>query len=297
MQLHTQLSSYFASSPARRYAQLQSNRYACPMRLATWNVNSIRARIDRVIAFLERSDTDVLAMQEIKCRPDQFPTEAFTQAGYEVVAHGLNQWNGVAIASRIGLSDVVHQFPDQPTWAAKAGEDGVVEARALAATCAGVRVWSIYAPNGRELDHPHYRYKLDWFAALRQDVAESLAQAPEQKTIFVGDWNVAPLDTDVWDIAAWEGKTHVSAPERAAFASLERAGLVEITRPLTQGYTYWDYKGLAFPKNKGMRIDFMLASPALAQLATNVVIDRDERKGKGASDHVPVIVDFDLDTN
>jgi exodeoxyribonuclease-3 len=259
------------------------------MRLTTWNVNSIRTRVDRVIAFLERSGTDVLAMQELKCKPEQFPMQAFTDAGYEVALHGLNQWNGVAVASRVGLEDVQIGFVGMPSF----GEPLVEEARALGATCDGVTVWSLYVPNGREIDHPHYAYKLDWLDQLKDRAAEWIAAEPERKIALVGDWNVAPQDTDVWDMAAFEGKTHVTAPERAAFNAFADAGYTEVTRQFTpDAYTYWDYQKLRFPKGEGMRIDFAYASPALAATVTGAQIDREERKGKGASDHAPVIVDI-----
>ena len=291
-------------------------RYPERMRLATWNVNSARTRIDRIIAFLDRQDIDVLAMQEIKCRPDQFPRAPFEAAGYELAVHGLDQWNGVAIASRVGLADVVTEFPGQPGWAGREGAAAVVEARALGATVGvqdasddgragttetsgpgapssgAVRLWSLYVPNGRELAHPHYRYKLAWLAALREDVGRWLAEEPGQALALVGDWNVAPRDEDVWDMSVFEGATHVSAPERAALAALARAGLTEVTRERVTNYTYWDYQKLRFPRNEGMRIDFIYGSAALASRVTGAAIDRDERKGKGASDHVPVIVDL-----
>ena len=253
------------------------------MRIATWNVNSIRARAARATAFLERSGTDVLAMQETKCTPAQFPAEAFEEAGYHVAVHGLNQWNGVAVASRHPILRVHDHFPGQPAF----GDPAVVEARALGVVIdvsgalegapgspapAELTVWSLYVPNGRELDHPHYAYKLEWLA-------------------LVGDWNVAPQDQDVWDMAAFEGATHVSAPEREAFAAFAEDGWIEATRARTTNYTYWDYQRLRFPKNEGMRIDFAYASPALEARITSARIDRDERKGKGASDHVPVILD------
>lgn len=261
------------------------------MRFATWNVNSIRTRVDRVIAFLERSNTDVLAMQEIKCRPDQFPVDAFTQAGYEVAAWGLNQWNGVAVASRLPIASVADHFPSQPAF----GDPAVVEARALGVTVepgdAPLTIWSLYIPNGRELDHPHYAYKLEWLDALRRDAAGWLADDADARIALVGDWNVAPLDEDVWDMAAFEGATHVSDAERRAFFAFESDGWREVTRGRADNYTYWDYQKLRFPRNEGMRIDFVYASPALAASVTGASIDRDERKGKGASDHVPVIVD------
>ena len=266
------------------------------MRLATWNVNSIRARRERVVAWLQRSDVDVLAMQETKCKDEQFPYEAFTEIGYEVAHHGLSQWNGVAIASRIGLEDVRIGFPSQPGFHKDPEQPQDPEARAISALAGGVRVWSLYVPNGRELDDPHYTYKLDWLARLREHASAELAADPSVQLALVGDWNVAPLDEDVWDISVFEGKTHVSGPEREAFAAFESAGLREVTRPSTPGpgvYTYWDYTQLRFPKKQGMRIDFELCSPALADRVTGAEIDREERKGKGASDHAPVVVTLD----
>lgn len=262
------------------------------MRFATWNVNSIRTRVDRVIALLERSDVDVLAMQEIKCRPDQFPREPFEAAGYEVAVHGLNQWNGVAVASRLPIVRIEDHFADQPGF----GDPEVVEARALGVTVRApsgteTTIWSLYVPNGRELDHPHYAYKLAWLAALKADAASWLSADPVARIALVGDWNVAPYDEDVWDMSVFEGATHVSPPERAAFFAFAEDGWTEVTRDRVTNYTYWDYQKLRFPKNEGMRIDFVYASPALAPSVEAVAIDRNERKGKGASDHVPVLVD------
>jgi len=236
----------------------------------------------------------VVALQETKCRDDQFPTAVFTELGYEVAHHGLSQWNGVAIASRVGLSDVQIGFPGQPGW----GEPEEAEARAISAVCGGVRVWSLYVPNGREIDHPHYTYKLQWLARLREAGEAWLSEDPKAQIALCGDWNIAPYDEDVWDMAEFEGRTHVTKPERDAFHAVVDAGFTDVVRPHAPGpgvYTYWDYKGLAFPKRKGMRIDFILASPALAERATDAKIDREERKGKGASDHAPVIADFQLD--
>jgi len=258
------------------------------MRLATWNVNSIRTRVGRVVDFLTRSGTDVLALQETKCRDDQFPEDAFVAAGYRVARHGLGQWNGVAVVSRLPMTDVTIGFPGMPTW----GEPAAAEARALGVTVDGVRVWSLYVPNGRELDHPHYQYKLDWLAALRAAAQGWLTTDPQ--LALVGDWNIAPRDEDVWDMSAFAGATHVSPPERAALAALQDVGLTEVTREHTPGgYTYWDYQRLRFPRNEGMRIDLALASPALAARVSGAHIERDERKGKGPSDHVPVVVDLD----
>ncbi|NYI66185.1 exodeoxyribonuclease III [Spelaeicoccus albus] len=261
------------------------------MRIATWNVNSVRARAERIGAWLDRSDADVLAIQELKCKDSQFPEEVFSSRGYEVAFHGLNQWNGVAIASRVGLDDVVLGFADVPGF----GDDDSVEARAISATCDGVRVYSLYVPNGRELDHPHYDYKLRWLDALRADVRGQLEAAENLQLALCGDFNVAPEDDDVWDMAEFEGKTHVSEPERKAFRALLDAGLTDVVRPFTPGpgtYTFWDYQQLRFPKKQGMRIDFVLASDKLAGRVSDASIDRNERKGKGASDHAPVIVDI-----
>lgn len=261
------------------------------MKLATWNINSVRTRAERVIAWLERTQTDVLAVQETKCRDDQFPFALFEAAGYEVAHAGINQWNGVAIISRVGISDVEIGFPGQPTW----GDGAVVEPRAIGATCNGVRVWSLYTPNGRSLTDPHLPYKLEWLANLRRAAQGWLAADPDAQIALTGDFNVAPRDEDVWDMAAFEGATHVSPEERAAFAALEGVGYSDVVRPRHPGpgiYTYWDYQQLRFPKKEGMRIDFALCSPALAARVTDAWIDRDERKGKGASDHVPVVVEL-----
>jgi exodeoxyribonuclease-3 len=212
------------------------------VRLATWNVNSVRARADRVIAFLERTGTDVLAIQETKCRDDQFPYLLFEAAGYEVAHVGFSQWNGVAVASRVGIDDVELAFAGQPGFARSTPEaagvedapDPVHEARALGATCGGVRVWSLYVPNGRALADPHYTYKLAWLEALRGEAARWLDADPAAQVALVGDWNIAPLDTDVWDISLFDGATHVSAAERAAFAAFADAGYTEVSRPLSR---------------------------------------------------------------
>ena len=265
------------------------------MRVATWNVNSVRARSGRVVDWLVREDVDVLGLQEIKCKPEQFPYDAFREAGYEVELHGLSQWNGVAFASRLPMEDVEVTFTSQPGFAkGHEGPDQPKEARAIGVTVEGVRLWSLYVPNGRELGDPHYAYKLDWLAALARETEGWLAARPDQPLALMGDWNVAPLDTDVWDVTVFEGSTHVSRPERDAFAEFERVGLSDVVRPLVpEGYTYWDYKQLRFPKDEGMRIDFVMGSAAFADLVTHARIDRDERKGDAPSDHVPVVVDLD----
>ncbi len=267
------------------------------MRVATWNVNSIRTRVGRVVDWLVREDVDAIAMQEIKCTEEQFPFDAFSDAGYEVELHGLNQWNGVAIASRLPIDEVSIGFDSVPGFG-KALDDGTLpkEARAIGATINGVRLWSLYVPNGREVDNPHYPYKLEWLAALAAETRSWLAANPEQPMALMGDFNIAPFDTDVWDLAAFAGRTHVSQPERDAFAALEEAGLVDALRTRgVEGYTYWDYQQLRFPRNEGMRIDFILGSHAFDEVVTVAKIHRDERKGDAPSDHVPLTVDLALD--
>ncbi|QZY28495.1 exodeoxyribonuclease III [Nocardioides coralli] len=259
------------------------------MRLATWNVNSLRSRIDRVEALLQRHDIDVLALQETKAREEQLPLMGLQSLGYEVAAVGHDQWNGVAVISRVGLDDVTAGFPGMPGW----GEPPAAEARALAATCGGLRVWSLYVPNGRKVDDPHYVYKLDWLSRLREAATAWLGTP----TALVGDWNIAPQDDDVYDMAAFARDTHVTPPERSAFQAFLDAGWVDVARPHTPGpgvYTYWDYYRQRFERNRGMRIDFVLGSPAVAAATTGAFVDRDERAGTGASDHAPVVVDLDL---
>lgn len=267
------------------------------MRIATWNVNSIRTRYGRVVDFMVREDVDVLAMQEIKCTAEQFPHEAFEQAGYEVAIHGLNQWNGVAIASRSPISDVAVEFPGMPGFLkGEEGPDLPKEARAMGATVDGVRLWSLYVPNGRALGDPHYTYKLDWLAALADHARAETTAHPEVPFALMGDFNIAPLDEDNGDPAVVEGlTTHVSPPERQAFFTLEDAGLTDVVRPLVpSGYTYWDYKQLKFVRNEGLRIDFILGSAPFAEAVTAATIHRNERKGDAPSDHVPVLVDLEL---
>ncbi|WOX13592.1 exodeoxyribonuclease III [Streptomyces sp. N50] len=259
------------------------------MRIATWNVNSITARLPRLLAWLESSGTDVLCLQEAKLAEAQFPFDALREAGYEAAVNATGRWNGVAVLSRVGLDDVVKGLPGDP------GYDGTEEPRAVAATCGPVRVWSVYVPNGREVDHPHYAYKLQWFEALRAAVADD-AQGTRPFAVL-GDYNVAPTDDDVFDVAAFEGLTHVTPAERAALTALRGAGLSDVVpRPLKYDhpYTYWDYRQLAFPKNRGMRIDLVYGNEPFAKAVTDSYVDREERKGKGASDHAPVVVDLDV---
>lgn len=257
------------------------------MRIATWNVNSLRSRIGRVEEFLARHDVDVLALQETKAREDQLPLLGLESMGYEVAAAGTNQWNGVAIVSRVGIADVETGFTAVPGW----GEPAAPESRAIGATCGGVRVWSLYVPNGRKPDDPHYVYKLEWLARLR----EAALSWREQPTALVGDWNIAPTDEDVFDIAQFARSTHVTPPERAAFQAFVDDGWSDVVRPYAPGpnvYTYWDYYRQRFERNRGMRIDFVLGSPTFAERVTGAWIDTDERAGTGASDHAPVVVDL-----
>ncbi|MEJ1090456.1 exodeoxyribonuclease III [Microbacterium istanbulense] len=267
------------------------------MRLATWNINSIRTRVGRAVDFAVREDIDVLALQEIKCKPEQFPYAPFEEAGYHVEVHGLNQWNGVAIASREPMTDVATSFAGMPGFAkGHEGPDAPLEARALGATVNGVRVWSLYVPNGRSLDDPHLAYKLHWLDALRTATAAEIAAKPAQPLALVGDFNIIPFDHDNGDPDIVVGRsTHVSPAEREAFFALESAGVSDVVRPLLpEGFTYWDYQRLKFPRNEGIRIDFILGSQPLADAVTGASIHREERKGEQPSDHVPVVVDLDL---
>ncbi|MGZ4458650.1 MAG: exodeoxyribonuclease III [Nocardioidaceae bacterium] len=260
------------------------------MRIATWNVNSVRSRIDRVEALVQRHDIDVLALQETKARDDQWPLMGLEAMGYEVATYGFSQWNGVAIVSRVGLADVQLGFEGMPEY----GDPPAAEARALGATCAGIRMWSLYVPNGRAVGDPHLDYKLAWLDALKHAAAKWAAD--DAPVALVGDWNIAPQDDDVWDMTAFAKSTHVTPPERAAFQAVLDAGYVDVVRPHAPGpdvYTYWDYYRQRFERNKGMRIDFVLGSTALERRVTGARIDRAEREGKGASDHAPVIVDLD----
>lgn len=270
------------------------------MRIATWNVNSIRTRHGRVVDWLVNADVDVLAMQEIKCKPEQFPMQPFEAAGYEVVLHGLNQWNGVAIASRLPMTDIETGFSGQPGFAkGYEGQDAPLEARAIGATIDDVRVWSLYVPNGRALDDPHMDYKLRFLRALADDSTRWLRDNPGGALALTGDFNVAPTDADMGDPSFIPGlSTHISPAEREAFAALEAAGLSDVVRPLVpEGFTFWDYKQLRFPRNEGMRIDFILGSPSFADRVVDARIEREQRKGDAPSDHVPVVVDLESDVD
>jgi exodeoxyribonuclease III len=260
------------------------------VRVATWNVNSVKQRLPRLLPWLDQRKPDVLCLQETKLADDAFTallSGELASRGYEVARHGEARWNGVAILSRAGLADVV---------AGIAGEPGFPqpEARAVAATCGGIRVHSVYVPNGREPDSEHYRYKLAWLAALRAVV---IAENPAGQSVLVcGDMNIAPADADVFDPDAFIGHTHVTAPERAALASLQAAGLRDVVRDRWAGkrvFTYWDYRAGMFHQDLGMRIDLVLASDPVADRVRAAWVDREARKGSGPSDHAPVIVDLD----
>src|SRR5262245_16898231 len=254
------------------------------MRIATWNVNSLKARLDKVLWWLERARPDVLLMQETKLADAAAPVDAFKSAGYELAHHGEGRWNGVAIASRVGVSDPVANFgePLRPAATPDAGDDEpLAEARMLSAVCGGVRVVSIYAPNGRVVDSPFYHAKLQWFDRLARWLGA--AASPGEALAIGGDFNVAPEDADVWDPSACHGATHVSPPERAAFARLCQWGLVDAYRKHWREpgrFTWWDYRAGAFHKNLGMRIDHLLLTTGLAARAVAAEIDREARKGK-----------------
>ena len=268
------------------------------MRIATWNVNSLKARLEKVSWWLERARPDVLLMQETKLTDADAPTELFSDAGYQLVHHGEGQWNGVAIASRTPVTDVVTNFgrPLEPAQTPEAGDDEpLAEARMIAARCEGVRVVSIYAPNGRVVGSRFYEAKLAWYARLADWLEE--AADPGEPLVVGGDFNVAPEDVDVWDPEACHGGTHVSPPERIAFARLCRWGLVDGYRrqhPEPGRYSWWDYRAGAFHKNFGMRIDHLLVTRPVADRIVWAEIDRVARKGKPIpSDHAPVVVDID----
>ncbi|HEX3706086.1 MAG TPA: exodeoxyribonuclease III [Mycobacteriales bacterium] len=273
------------------------------MRIATWNVNSVGARLPRLNEWLELAQPDVLCLQEIKCATDAFPGQRAEELGYEVAAHGEGRWNGVAILSRVGLDDVTRHFPGQPAYdpppdeddPALIGEPPKIEARAVGATCGGLRIWSVYVPNGRTLDSPHYPYKLEWLARLRTALEPEVAA--NNRFVVTGDFNIIPTDDDVWDASKFVGSTHVTDPERKALAALRDLGLTDVMpRAMKHDtpYTYWDYRAGMFHKNQGMRIDLVYASAAVAGGVKDAYVDRDARKGTGPSDHAPVVVDIDL---
>jgi exodeoxyribonuclease III len=257
------------------------------VRIATWNVNSLKQRLPRLLPWLDQRKPDVVCLQETKLSDDAFATllgDALSERGYEAAAHGETAWNGVAILSRVGLDDVVAGIDGAPGFPKP-------EARAVSATCGGIRVVSVYVPNGREPDSEHYRYKLAWLESLREMVA-----AGPDATVVCGDMNIAPADEDVFDPDAYVGQTHVTPPERKALAELEAVGLHDVVRdrwPDKRVFTYWDYRAGMFHQDLGMRIDLILAGDPVAKRVKAAWVDRQARKGTGPSDHAPVIVDLD----
>lgn len=257
------------------------------MRIATWNVNSLKVRLTRVEEWLGYAQPDVVCLQETKLANSAFPALAFEAFGYESAHHGEGRWNGVAILSRVGLTDVVAGFGDD--------DAPDPEARVVWATCGGVRVASVYVPNGRALDHDHYRYKLAWLERLR--VALDARHDPAEALVVAGDYNIAPTDADVWDATQFVDATHTSAPERAALRALLDWGLVDTfrLRHAEDGlFSWWDYRAGRFHKRHGMRIDLLLATAPLADALSFALIDRQARKGSQPSDHAPVLIDVEV---
>jgi exodeoxyribonuclease III len=257
------------------------------MRIATWNVNSVKQRLPRLLPWLDERRPDVVCLQETKLADDAFAEllhDELASRSYEVAAHGEAAWNGVAILSRAGLEDVSTGLAGAPGFPHP-------EARAVAATCGGIRVISVYVPNGRQPGSDHYRYKLEWLASLREEIA----RCPDD-AVACGDFNIAPTDDDVFDPDAYVGQTHVTEPEREALSELQALGLHDVVRerwPNERVFTYWDYRAGMFHQDLGMRIDLVLASAPVASRVQAAWIDRHARKGKGPSDHAPVIVDLD----
>jgi exodeoxyribonuclease-3 len=257
------------------------------VRVATWNVNSVKQRVPRLLPWLDQRQPDVVCLQETKLGDDAFDqllADEFASRGYAFARHGEAQWNGVAVLSRMGLDDVTVGVAGAPGFP-------LPEARALSATCGGIRVYSVYVPNGRVPDSEHYHYKLAWLAALRQMVVSG----PEAAMVC-GDMNIAPADIDVFDPDAYIGQTHVTPPERAALAELQELGLRDVVRdrwPAERVFTYWDYRAGMFHQDLGMRIDLVLATATAANRVRAAWVDRQARKGTGPSDHAPVIVDLD----
>jgi exodeoxyribonuclease-3 len=264
-------------------------------------VNSVKARLPRLLEWLAEAEPDVVGLQETKVAAGAFPAAEVEELGYEVAAHGEGRWNGVALLSRVGLERVTLGFAGEPGYEGEPGESLLLdepglrkpEARAVGANCGGLRIWSLYAPNGRSPDSAHYVYKLDWFAALRTALAAELGGEPALAAC--GDFNVAPTDDDVWDPAVFVGSTHVTPPERQALADLRALGLQDVVPVPMKGphpYTYWDYRAGMFHADKGMRIDLVYATDAVAGRVDKAYVDREARKGKGPSDHAPVVVDL-----
>ena len=258
------------------------------MRIATWNVNSLKVRMPRVEEWLSYAKPDVLCLQETKLADATFPHMAFGALGYESVHHGEGQWNGVAILSRVGI--------DRPSFGFADPVEADSETRLVTADCGGVVVSSVYVPNGRTVDSEHYKYKLGWLEKLRHHL--DVVATDHDRVAVCGDFNIAPEDADVWTPEAFIGSTHVTVPEREALKDLESWGLVDAFRqryPQDRLYSYWDYRAGDFHEHRGMRIDLILLSKALADRLTWALVDRNARKGKLPSDHAPVLVDTDLE--
>jgi exodeoxyribonuclease-3 len=267
-------------------------------------VNSVKARLPRLLEWLAETKPDIVCLQETKVAAAYFPADEVGELGYEIAAHGDGRWNGVALLSSVGLEDVSLGFPGEPGYEGEPGESVLLdepglrrpEARAVAANCGGIRVWSLYAPNGRTPGSAHYAYKLEWFAALRTALAAELSREPA--LVACGDFNVAPTDDDVWDPSVFVGSTHVTPAERQALADLRALGLHDVVPTPMKGshpFTYWDYRAGMFHQDKGMRIDLVYANQAVADRVEGpgaAYVDREARKGKGPSDHAPVVVDL-----
>nr|ADO20908.1 exodeoxyribonuclease-2 [Saccharopolyspora spinosa] len=265
------------------------------MRIASWNVNSVGARLPKLLDWLGTAEPDVLCVQELKCAADAFPFDEVGELGYKVAAHGTGRWNGVAVLSRVGIDEVRHGLLDEPGFQVDGAMFETQEPRAIGATCGGVRVWSVYVPNGREVGHPHYAYKLRWLDALRATVIEEMAA--DRPFAVLGDFNICPTDADVWDIAGFADSTHVRKNEGKALAALAKPGLARVYRRAMKydiPFTYWDYRALRFPNNQGMRIDLVYGNEKFTGAVTDSYVDREARKGKGTSDHAPVVVDLDV---
>lgn len=254
------------------------------MKIAAWNVNSVRARLERLVDWLKSAQPDVVCLQELKCTDAEFPMEAVRDAGYHAAVHGQKTYNGVAILARTEPTDVVRGLSD--------GVDDS-HARLIAATVNGIRVFSAYVPNGQQVDSPAYEYKLEWYRRLRRYL--DTRHKPDEPLVLGGDWNVAPDPIDVWDPAVWEGQTLFTLKERAALADVRAFGLTDSFRhlhPTEQKFSWWDYRMLAFPKNQGVRIDHLFLTAPLTGRLVAAGVDRDARKGKQPSDHAPVWIEL-----
>lgn len=257
------------------------------MRIATWNINSLNVRLGRLEEWIGYAQPDVLCLQETKIADAAFPTMAISALGYESIHVGDGRWNGVAILSRVGLTDIIPGFPD--------AEAPFTEPRLVSAMCGGVRIWNVYVPNGRGLDDPHYQFKLAWFEKFTELVMKT--SAPTEAVALMGDFNVAPKDIDVHNPTKFIGSTHVSEPERAAIKELESLGFVDVFRehhPEEKLFTFWDYRAGDFHMGRGMRIDLALLSEPIANKVTFALVDRQARKGEKPSDHAPMIIDIDI---